>query len=469
MNVLSSTQGVLTISSYTALIYIITWGFARGYGKTKLQFLLAERKVGVWASAFSIAATWVWAPALFIASQKAYLHGIAGVFWFTVPNVACLVIFAYFAQRIRNIMPHGFTLSGFIRTRYSRRVQVMYLIELLGLATCSFAVQLLAGAKILSLVTGFSFSGITILMAGIAVVYSLMYGLKASVVTDYFQMVLIILVGGFLVIWSVSRSGGAESIAAGLGGLSGKYGSLFSKESLDLALTFGVPVTIGLLAGPFGDQSFWQRAFATEKDSVKSAFIRGAFIFALVPVLLSLLGFIAAGTGMAVKDPALVNLEAVIKFLPSWTIIPFIFVLMSGLISTLDSNLCAISSLAGHDISDESSDSSESPPISRWSMVSVSVVAVLIANIPDLKIVHLFLFYGTLRASTLLPTVMTILGMELSEKGLFWGILISLVIGLPLFSYGKMTSNTALIIAGSLFTVLASGITAVLWKMKSES
>jgi hypothetical protein len=102
-------------------------------------------------------------------------------------------------------------------------------------------------------------------------------------------------------------------------------------------------------------------------------------------------------------------------------------------------------------------------------MVSVSVIAVLIANIPDLKIVHLFLFYGTLRASTLLPTVMTILGMKLSEKGLFWGILISLVIGLPLFSYGKMNGNTTLIITGSLFTVLASGIIAILWQMKNGS
>ena len=196
MNLMTTAQGAAIIAAYTALIYTITWIFSRGYGKNKIQFLLAERSVGKWQSAFSIAATWVWAPALFIASQKAYLHGFAGVFWFTVPNVACLIIFAFFADRIRKLLPDGFTLSGFIRTRFSQRVQVMYLIELFGLATCSFAVQLLAGAKILNMVTGISYPLITFLMAAIAIVYSVVYGLKASVITDYFQMILIIVVGG---------------------------------------------------------------------------------------------------------------------------------------------------------------------------------------------------------------------------------------------------------------------------------
>jgi len=472
LNLMTKTQGVYIIAAYTVIIYVITWIFSRGYGKTKLQFLLAERLVGKWQSAFSIAATWVWAPSLFIAAQKAYLHGIAGVFWFTVPNVACLIIFAFFADRIRKLLPDGFTLSGFIRTRFSRRVQIMYLVELFGLATCSFAVQLLAGAKILTMVTGMSYLLITFLMAAIAIVYSAVYGLKASVITDYFQMVLIIVVGGLLIGWSVSEAGGFSTIAAGLGGKSGTYISLLSTDSLELALTFGIPVTIGLLAGPFGDQSFWQRAFATERQHVKSAFIWGALIFALVPLIMSQLGFIAAGSGLVVHDPATVNLETVLAFLPPWTIVPFIFVLLSGLVSTLDSNLCAISSLVGHDIIDELSWQSEvkdrSPVISRLSMVVVSIIAIAIANIPNLKIVHLFLFYGTLRASTLLPTIMTIMGKNLSDKGLFYGIILSLAIGLPLFAYGNFANSTIFIICGSLFTVLASGTMAVLWKIESR-
>ena len=114
---------------------------------------------------------------------------------------------------------------------------------------------------------------------------------------------------GVLVGWSVFEAGGLSIVAAGLGGKSGTYMNLLSADSLELALTFGIPVTIGLLAGPFGDQSFWQRAFATERRHVKSAFIWGAVIFAMVPLVMSQLGFIAAGSGLDVHDPATVNLE----------------------------------------------------------------------------------------------------------------------------------------------------------------
>ncbi|NIM13673.1 MAG: hypothetical protein GTO45_16265, partial [Candidatus Aminicenantes bacterium] len=78
---------------------------------------------------------------------------------------------------------------------------------------------------------------------------------------------------------------------------------------------------------------------------MKSAFIWGAIIFALVPLLMSLTGFTAAGKGWAVADVARTNLEAVMKLLPTWTLIPFVYMLLSGLVSTQDSNLCSIASI----------------------------------------------------------------------------------------------------------------------------
>ncbi|MCI5165465.1 MAG: hypothetical protein D3903_05085 [Candidatus Electrothrix sp. GM3_4] len=89
--------------------------------------------------------------------------------------------------------------------------------------------------------------------------------------------------------------GGLSVVSQGLGGFSGQFSNLLSSDSLGVAWSFGIPVAIGLLAGPFGDQSFHQRAFAIREDRIKPAFIYGALLFALVPLSLSLLGFIAAG------------------------------------------------------------------------------------------------------------------------------------------------------------------------------
>ena len=432
--------------------------------RTKEQFLVAGRSLGGWASAFSIAATWIWAPALFLAAEKAYTQGLAGVFWFTAPNVLCLVVFAYFAERIRDRVPEGFTLSAYMGYRFSRRVQSLYVLEMGGLAVCSFAVQLLAGGKVLAYLTGLNFFGLTLLLAAIALSYSMLGGLRSSVVTDYLQMVVILLVGGVCLAWVLNRTGGWAVVRAGLGGASGRFGGLLSDGGLQVAVGFGIPVTIGLMAGPFGDQSFWQRAFATRQNQVRAAFIRGALIFGIVPLMMACLGFVAAGLGWKIQDTSLANLEVIARVLPAWVMIPFVVMLLSGLISTLDSNLCAISSIAGHDlrVRTDPSRTGRQLRLSRAGMLLLAVAGVAVANIPGMQILYLFLFYGTLRASTLLPTVIALLRDRVSEKGMFYGILAAILVGLPVFSYGNFTHHTAWTVTGSLMTVLTSGLATLI-------
>ena len=100
-------------------------------------------------------------------------------------------------------------------------------------------------------------------------------------------------------------------------------------------------------------------------------------------------------------------------------------------------------------------------------MLCLLAVAIAIANIPGLTVTYLFLFYGTLRASTLLPTVMTLLGKKLTGKGVFVGVLTALCVGLPIFAYGNLAGIPAIKAAGSLTTVLSSGLVAVIASRKA--
>ena len=201
--------------------------------------------------------------------------------------------------------------------------------------------------------------------------------------------------------------------------------------------------------------------------------ITAAFIFGVVPVSLSMFGFIAAGAGLEVTDTQLTNVTAVINFAPRWFLYLFFLLILSGLISTVDSILCAVSSVAGHDVVERIKDiknisTFNETSIGKWlfakelrvaklAMVMTLLVAIGIANIPWMTITYLFLFYGTLRSSVMLPTIFAIKGVKMSEKGLFWGIIASLVIGLPMFAIGKLGGNVPLIVAGSLLTILLSG------------
>lgn len=460
--------GFLLLTGYFILMLVL-FKSVRSVSNTKLGFLLADRKIGWITAAFSLAATWVWAPSLFIASEKAYTSGWVGVVWFTVPNVLTLVLFAYFATWMRNKYPNGWTFSDYIREEFGHRTHSLYLVESFGLQILSFAVQLLAGATIMYKVTDMNFFAATVFLAVIPLTYSISKGLKASMITDHWQMVWIVIVLLVGLPFMFTNGGGAESLVKGLSGVAGDITSMFNGKGLGVTLAFGIPTTIGLLSGTFGDQMFWQRIFAVKQEHVKRSMLLASAIFALVPLSLAVFGFFAAGNGLEIADTQLVNVAAVKAYAPNWFLWVFMIMILSGLISTVDSIICAVSSVSGHDLTVRVKKLQYYRPvdIARVSMVIVAALAIGIANIPGLKILHLFLIYGTLRASVMLPSAFAIRGIRMSERGLFYGLLTSMLIGLPVFAIGKFSGDTLLIVVGSLFTILASGIISVTVKDKA--
>ncbi|WP_317399699.1 hypothetical protein [Anaerotruncus colihominis] len=442
--------GIIVLAAYAVLMVLVTILLSRRSQNTE-SFHVADRKLGLIQSAMSIAATWIWAPALFTSAEKAYVNGTPGLFWFLVPNILCLLLFIPFGRKIREQMPQGLTLSGYMADKYhSRSVHGVYLFELSALAVLSTGVQLLAGAKILAAVTGLPFWVLTVVLAIIAYSYSQYSGIKASVLTDALQMVFMLGCCLLFVPWALSGDTGVSDLVHGLDGTSGEYTHLFDRKGLEVFFAFGLPTAIGLFAAPFGDQCFWQRAFSIRKDKVGAAFKLGAALFAIVPLSMGVLGFIAAGSGYVAQNTGLVNFELVTNLFPAWTMLPFLFMVISGLLSTADSNLCAVASLT--------SDFGAGMKTAKGSMLALLVLAVGIANIPGLAVTDLFLIYGTLRATTMLPTVLTLKGKRLTAAGVTGGVLASLFVGMPVFVAGTFAGNSALKTVGCLSAVLLSGI-----------
>lgn len=452
--------GIIVLIVYALLMVGATKLFTKQEGGGT-SFHVGNRDMGTVVSAMSIAATWIWAPALFTSAEKAYSNGIAGLFWFLVPNILCLILFIPFARKIRREMPDGITLSGYMHEKYkSEPVKRVYLFQLTALTILSTAVQLLAGGKILSMATGLPLWAMTIVLAVIAFSYSQISGIKASVLTDAIQMVFLLLACAIFVPWALKLNGGMTAIQ--FAGHSGEYGQLFSEKGLQVFLGFGLPTAIGLFAGPFGDQCFWQRAFSIRKDRIGRSFALGALMFAVVPLSMGILGFIAAGIGFVPLDAGTVNFELIKAIFPAWVIVPFMFMLISGLLSTVDSNLCAIASLTTDLKAIGRMKDAEKIKLSKLSMVALLAVGILIANIPGLTVTHMFLFYCTMRATTMLPTMLTLMKVKLTAGGVVAGILTAFLVGLPIFAYGTVYGISAYKTVGSLITVLSSGIIAMI-------
>lgn len=450
--------GIFILVIYALIMISATVFFTR---KSKgSDFHTADRNIGAVISILSIAATWIWAPALFVSGSQAYTNGIPGLFWFLVPNVLCLIIFIPFAKKIRKEMPQGVTLSGYMADKYqSEKVKGVYLFQLGSLSVLSTAVQLLAGSQVLSFITGAPFWLMTILLAVIAFSYSQFSGIKASITTDVIQIIFILIGCAVILPFAFKYTSGFTTLLNGLNGATGDFSSLFDKAGLKVFLSYGLPTTIGLISGPFGDQSFWQRTFSIKEKHIGKAFFFGALVFGIVPLSMGIVGYFAAGSGFIPNDSSMVNFEFISTVLPKWIIVPFLFMIISGLLSTVDSNLCSAASLTVDRNKKETP--KQNIRTSKMVMVLLLIVAIVIANVPGITVTHLFLFYGTLRATTLMPTILTLRGKRLTAKGIYVGVICSLLVGLPIFAYGSIMGIATLKTVGSLVSVLLSGIIAI--------
>lgn len=446
-------EGLLILFAYTVVILFLTID-DRASGSR--QYNTGGGKLSPLSGSLSIAAAWIWAPAFFVSSERGYLYGWQGLAWFIIPNILCLLLFAPFADKVRRIFPAGVTLSGFMEMRYkSRAVGNVYRFQLGALAVFSTGVQLLAGGKVLSSVTGIPFFAMTIILSMIAFSYSQRAGIISSVKTNAVQMILML----FVAFWAVALAFTLKSPESALDGLAG----VSSVGAWELALAFGIPNAIGLISGPFGDQTFWQRAFSIKRKSVFKSFVFGAMLFAVVPLSMGIIGIVAGGSGFAANETSFVSLEFIQGFFPPWFMALFIVMILSGLLSTVDCNLCSVASLA----SDFRADLKKT----KVSMLALLLFGIAVANIPGITVTGLFLFYGTLRASTLFVTLLTLSGMRLAARGVFYGVVLSVVVGLPVFAFGSVADIPEIKVIGSILAVGISGTFALIYtkgKMTNE-
>lgn len=468
---------------------LVTYFFARWKRYCSIQgFLVAERNVKWWLGAASIAASWIWAPALFVSVQMAYQKGLAGIFWFTVPNIIALLIYIFLAPKIREKLPYGYTLPQWIMfSLQSEKVHKMYLFPYFFYQLMAVAVQLFAGGSLVAFLTGIPLVNVMIIMAITVLIYALISGLESSFVTDFIQFILIIVGVVVVVPWAIHSAGGWSAVAIGFGGATGQFKNIFDPS---VAFSFGIVTAIGLISGAISDQQYWQRAFAIKKNNLVPSFVFGAIMFGIVPVTLSVLGFLAANGNLGIAlpvgtDVSMIGVATVSRLLPLSAVALFVVMLLSALYSTLDSGVVAVSALYVTDVVkyseqekeilrkiDEGTVLSQEEEIigrrldnkgvknSRKAMLGITVLGLLVAlavtYIPGFDLKHLWWIFNTVAACVVIPTVLSLYWPRLDARGVFWGVLISFVVGIPLFVYGNIIDQPVWIVGASLFIIAVS-------------
>src|SRR5262245_33805101 len=147
IRLLTAPIAALYLVLFGLTLLAITGFFGRRVGTKSVDgFLVANRQVPWWLGGPSIAAGWTWAIALMVSVQQAYEYGLAGIFWFTAPNVLAVLIYIWLGPRIRTKLPKGYSLPEWIHLHFNDvKVTYLYLVVYFYYQVMAVAVQIYAG------------------------------------------------------------------------------------------------------------------------------------------------------------------------------------------------------------------------------------------------------------------------------------------------------------------------------------
>ena len=149
------------------------------------------------------------------------------------------------------------------------------------------------------------------------------------------------------------------------------------------------------------------------------------------------------------------------------------FIVFSGLIAILDSQFASVANMTGHDLFNQFKQGTDDKDIivyARLGMITLAIAGLLIANIPGMKLVWLFLFFAVLRAAVWLPSMISLLKPNwVTEHGMFWGIIVAAVPGEILFVWGKMFGGGAEItFAGVVTAIIGAPILTLIFSNRDN-
>lgn len=409
-----------------------------------VKFLVADRTVGGLIGSLSIAASWIWAPAIFVSSRVGYEWGYSGLVWFIIPNMLALVIFAPVAERLRNTLPEGYSYIEFLKGRggYLRETQLT--VQLL-MQVVIYAIQLTAGADLLSKLTGAEYRSIALGMGIVPFTYTFFSGLRTSVFTDAIQYGVILTSAGLLLLAFPATFYAPDP-------------RHFSPLDHDLLTNFGLSSALGLLVAIFADHQQWQRAFSIRAESIARTYYTAACLHGVVTLILGTLGCLVYREGFQTSGRLELALFDFVQlhYSPVYTAV-FVILTLSALVSTLDSGLCAFSSLCLTELT------TGKPKINRGrrSMFILALLGIFLSQ-RHLPLVTLWFIAGTIRLTTFFPTILSVLCKRYSPLVGTYSIIISLVVGGGVFGYGTWMGESAMRTTGMLLSISTSGIISIL-------
>ncbi len=443
----------LTVISLLLLFYGGTYWITTRIRKKKENadgYMTAGNNVGFGISAASMTATWIWASSMYASATSGYTYGISGPIHYGLWG-ALMILFIYpFGKRIRKVAPRAHTLAEVMHARHGRSSQLMLAGSNVVGSVISLMSNFIAGGVLISMLSPLNFvQGVVIVAAGV-LLYTLWSGFRASVLTDFVQVLGMLGTVAVLVPIVFFAAGFPAAFETGAENLTPQQSNFFSSDAF---MYQGAPYIAAVLAYAIGNQTIAQRLFAVRKDLIKPTFITATVGYGAMVIGVGMLGVLALYLGVSPLDGDPNNLipQMAATYLPPVLLGVFFLMIIAALSSTADSDLSALSSIVMADIYGQSVGKDNANPrfmvlLGRITMVVASTIAVVFASL-QLNILDLLVFVGALWGALVFPVIASFYWKKVTNSAFTISVIAALALFLPVrFSLIPVTGAFALFI-----------------------
>ena len=424
-------------------------------------YMTGGGKIGFGISAASMTATWIWASSMYASATSGYTYGLSGPIHYGLWGALMILLIYPFGRRIRKVAPKAHTIAEVMFARHGRSSQLMLAgSNVLG-SIISLTSNLIAGGALIAMLSPFTFTqGIVAIAIGV-LAYTLWSGFRASVLTDFAQVIAMLGAVAIIVPVIFFAAGGPDLFVEGAKNLTPQQGDFFSSDAF---FNQGAPYIAAVLAYAIGNQTIAQRLFAVREDLIKKTFVTATIGYGATIIGIGMLGVLALYAGIQPLDGDTNNLipQMAATYLPPVLICLFFVMIIGSLSSTADADMTALSSIMMADIYGQNiaGKKNANPKtmllVGRLTMVGATAAGLGRASI-QFDILALLVFVGALWGALVFPVIASFYWNRVTNAAFTSAVIAGLAAFLPVrFDWVDLSGGLGIV--SDVFSVIGIGV-----------
>ena len=310
------------------------------------DYVVAGRSLPLYIVIATVFATWFGSETVLGTSATFLEDGLKGIVADPFGASMCLVLVGlFFARKLYRM--NLLTIGDYYRQRYGRTVELLTSLAIVTSYLGWVSAQIVALGLVFSLLSqgAISTDAGMLIGAGIVLVYTLFGGMWSVALTDFFQMIIIV-VGMLYIGWVVSNEAGGVATVVSHAQAAGKFEFFPKLETRDVLAFIAAWVT--MMFGSIPQQDVFQRVMSAknENTAVTGAVLGGGlyFLFAFIPIFLAYSATLidpAAVSALLNTDPQHILPDLILNHTPVFAQVMFFGALLSAIMSTASGTLLA--------------------------------------------------------------------------------------------------------------------------------